>query len=176
MISAPWITSRVTIFQAMDALGVYDGGEETTRQMLCPVHVDQRPSARVYPDENRVHCYTCGKGWDVIDLVIAVKKVPYPEAIAWLAETFGLTNTADLPAQVRAALTMASHSTAALVAHAEQTIRRSRRGLSCEQFTKITMALDVTLHQQREHTIDHKGVEQNVRRILTHLQSVRAHA
>jgi DNA primase len=38
----------------------------------CPWHEDKRPSLTLYErtDENRCHCFACGKGGSVIDYVM----------------------------------------------------------------------------------------------------------
>lgn len=173
MIAATWITERVSIFQVMDALGVSDGGDETTRQMRCPVHVDSRPSARVYAEENRVHCYTCGRGWDVLGLVMTLRHVSYPEAAQWVVETFGLTAGTSLTAQLRAAFDKPTGSVAPLFQFAEAELRRARSALTCETYLRAGMALDLVQAQYREHA-DRAKAQKDVARVVAYLQAKRS--
>jgi len=39
---------------------------------LCVFHKDNDPSMHYYKDQNRVHCFACGQGGDVIDVVMAI--------------------------------------------------------------------------------------------------------
>lgn len=172
MIPSAWIASRVTIFQVMQALGVYDGGDETTRQMLCPVHSDSRPSARVYADENRVHCFTCGAGWDVFALVMTIQRVDYRAAASWLMETFHL-DAASAPDDVRAVLALPTGTVAPLFTHAEARVRSLRSQLSLTDYTKLTMALDIVAGQYRALQLDRAGVHRDITRILRRAEELR---
>lgn len=47
---------------------------DRAHQIHCPFtfahsHGDIHPSARVFPDSNKIYCYTEAKGWDIIDAV-----------------------------------------------------------------------------------------------------------
>lgn len=164
---------EVSIFRVMEALGVYDGGEETTRQMLCPVHSDSRPSARVYAEENRVHCFTCGRGWEPLALVMAVQKVDAAQAENWILDTFGLRTSASFQARLRASLAPPSVKPAALVEYTEQQLRQSRARLTREQFTKLAVAIDMVGLQFRDRVIDVAQFEASLKRIMQRMQSVR---
>lgn len=65
------------------------GGET---KFLCPWHSERTPSCSIRLGERntlQVHCYGCGKGGDVFDLVQAVKGVKFGEAIGMVAQLFG---------------------------------------------------------------------------------------
>lgn len=50
----------------------------------CPLHVDKTPSLKIYPNENRWHCFSCGSGGDTVDLIMAKNGITMPEAIKTL--------------------------------------------------------------------------------------------
>jgi len=167
VISAAWFSSQITIFQVLEALGVGDGGPEETRQIACPVHQDRRPSARVYGgDENRLYCFTCGRGWDVVGLVMAVQHLTYPAAADWLMETFNLGRPSDLPGQIRQALLSTATSIQPLFSMTEQALRESRLTMGCDRYTRASMALDVVQELYLTKAIDRKTAQQDLTRIL----------
>ncbi len=42
------------------------------RMALCIFHKEKTASLRVYPSSQRFHCYGCGKGGDVFDIILFV--------------------------------------------------------------------------------------------------------
>jgi len=57
----------------------------------CILHgEDKHPSGVIYKDENRFHCFTCGKHGDIFDAVQYFERVDLPEAIKKLARHIGL--------------------------------------------------------------------------------------
>lgn len=63
------VRSRLSVAAVLDAAGIrtHRLGAERLRAR-CPFHDDRDPSLVVYPDQ-RWHCFGCGKGGDVVDLV-----------------------------------------------------------------------------------------------------------
>lgn len=61
----------------------------------CPWHEDKRPSLTLYErtDENRCHCFACGKGGSVIDYVMQYGNWSFQEACQWLSREFGIYST-----------------------------------------------------------------------------------
>jgi len=51
---------------------------------LCPFHEDHTPSMSV--KGNYVHCFSCNKGWNSIDFVMASKGYDFKEAVKYLNE------------------------------------------------------------------------------------------
>lgn len=47
----------------------------------CPIHEEKTPSFLVNPSTGKWHCFGCGEGGDVIDLVIKTHHVTYPKAL-----------------------------------------------------------------------------------------------
>lgn len=57
---------------------------------LCPFHGEKSPSFHVSPDRRMFKCFGCGKAGGVLDFVILMDKVTFPEAIEILAERAGI--------------------------------------------------------------------------------------
>ncbi len=51
----------------------------------CPLHTDKTPSMKIYPKQNKYHCFSCNKGGDSVDLCMAINNIPMAEAIKMLA-------------------------------------------------------------------------------------------
>lgn len=50
----------------------------------CPFHDDRQPSLVVYPEKQRFHCYGCGVQGDVLDFLMRVESLRFPEAVRTL--------------------------------------------------------------------------------------------
>lgn len=62
------------------------------RSFRCPnpAHDDREPSAKYYEDGNTVHCFGCGKTWDVFELVGMLDGIDsYPDQARAVADTVG---------------------------------------------------------------------------------------
>jgi len=62
------------------------------QQFSCNLHgdgQDNRPSARIYPD-NSWYCFACDKMRDTIETVREVKDLGFVEAVKWLEEKYHL--------------------------------------------------------------------------------------
>ncbi len=57
---------------------------------LCPFHQEKTPSFTVSPEKQFFYCFGCGAGGDVIEFVMRLEKLAFPEALQWLAERAGL--------------------------------------------------------------------------------------
>ncbi len=57
---------------------------------LCPLHKEKTPSFHVVPDKQIFHCFGCGKGGDVFAFLMELEKMPFPEAVRFLASRIGL--------------------------------------------------------------------------------------
>lgn len=48
----------------------------------CPLHNDTgNPNFRIYPETNSFHCFSCGKGGDVIQFMRDLKGLSFVEAM-----------------------------------------------------------------------------------------------
>ena len=50
---------------------------------LCLWHNDNKPSMKYYDKTNQVHCFSCGKHGDVIDVVMQQRGVSFKEALKY---------------------------------------------------------------------------------------------
>ena len=53
---------------------------------LCPFHSEKTPSFSVSPDKQFYHCFGCGKGGGVINFIMDIENLSYPEAVEFLAK------------------------------------------------------------------------------------------
>ncbi len=58
---------------------------------LCPFHSEKTPSFSVSLDKQIYHCFGCGKGGGVVNFIMEVENLPYPDAVQVLAKRSGLT-------------------------------------------------------------------------------------
>ncbi|MET7984541.1 CHC2 zinc finger domain-containing protein [Streptomyces sp. NPDC005281] len=66
-------------------------------KILCPLHVEENPSASVNPDKNRWNCFVCQVSEDSIDVVMREEKFGFREAQAWAHARFGGSGADVLP-------------------------------------------------------------------------------
>lgn len=57
---------------------------------LCPFHTEKTPSFTVSPDKSAFYCFGCGKGGGLIQFVMDVEQLSFPEAVRMLAERAGV--------------------------------------------------------------------------------------
>lgn len=57
---------------------------------LCPFHSEKTPSFSVSPGKQIYHCFGCGKGGGVINFIMEVENLSFPEAVAFLAKRVGM--------------------------------------------------------------------------------------
>lgn len=68
------------------------GRQHTT---LCPWHDDHKPSLSLVEatNANYCHCFSCGRGGDVVSYVMAREHWSFQEACRWLSGEFGISTT-----------------------------------------------------------------------------------
>lgn len=57
---------------------------------LCPFHAEKTPSFKVNPERRIFHCFGCGVGGNVFRFLMLQKGISFPEAVAELAERYGI--------------------------------------------------------------------------------------
>lgn len=57
--------------------------------ICCPFHHEKTPSLKIFPD-NHWHCFGCGKGGSVIDFVMELFGLRFPDAVVRLNADFRL--------------------------------------------------------------------------------------
>ena len=77
---------------------------------LCPFHGEKTPSFSVAPDKGIYYCFGCHKGGGVINFMMEIEGLSYPDAVRALAkrcirvaEAFDLHHEVDDPAALVAA-------------------------------------------------------------------------
>ncbi|BBG03431.1 MULTISPECIES: DNA primase [Pseudonocardia] len=60
---------------------------------LCPFHDEKSPSFTVRPSHGTFHCFGCGEHGSVIDFIMKMEMVGFPEAVERLADRCGLRLT-----------------------------------------------------------------------------------
>ena len=57
---------------------------------LCPFHNERTPSFAVNPAGQFYHCFGCGKGGGVINFIMEIENLSYPDAVRFLANRAGM--------------------------------------------------------------------------------------
>ena len=57
---------------------------------LCPFHNEKTPSFSVSPDKQIYHCFGCKKGGGVINFIMDIENLTFPEAVRFLAKRANL--------------------------------------------------------------------------------------
>lgn len=89
---------KATIDRIMDAANIVDVVSEfvTLRKAgvnykgLCPFHNEKTPSFVVSPSKGYCHCFSCGKGGNVVGFIMEHEQMTYPEALRWLAKKYNI--------------------------------------------------------------------------------------
>lgn len=58
---------------------------------LCPFHNEKTPSFSVSPSKQIYHCFGCGKGGGVINFIMEIENLSFPDAVRFLADRAGMT-------------------------------------------------------------------------------------
>ena len=84
------------VFSVASHLGMtLYGTGQTCRRCLCPLHDDHHPSLHLNAPRNIFKCFSCGKGGDVISLVMQVRSLSFPDACEWLVKEFCVSVTPE---------------------------------------------------------------------------------
>ena len=57
---------------------------------LCPFHSEKTPSFSVSPDKQIYYCFGCGKGGSVVNFIMEIENLSFPDAVAFLARRAGM--------------------------------------------------------------------------------------
>ena len=57
---------------------------------LCPIHGEKTPSFSVSPDKQLFYCFGCHAGGSVIQFVMDMERLSFPEAVRFLADRAGM--------------------------------------------------------------------------------------
>ena len=56
---------------------------------VCPFHNEKTPSFSVSRDKQIYHCFGCGAGGGVINFIMRIENMTFPEAVRHLADLVG---------------------------------------------------------------------------------------
>lgn len=150
---------------------------------LCPFHEDHNPSMYVVPHKQIYHCFVCGAGGDAISFAMNFFKMPFREALQFLADRASITLTpmprrswsgggpegdeAEAPGVSREALLAANQTALAffrgILRHAEHgKVARAlieRRGLSPEMVELFQLGASPDRWDGLSLTIANKGLD-----------------
>lgn len=110
---------------------------------LCPFHSEKTPSFSVSPDKQIYHCFGCGKGGGVINFIMEIENLSFPEAVEFLAKRAGM----PLPEQAedgesrRRARMLALNRDAARFFHSRLTATDGRAGQEYMSRRQISPAI-----------------------------------
>ena len=62
---------------------------------LCPFHSEKTPSFSVSPSKQIYHCFGCGKGGSVINFIMDIERLSFPDAVEFLAKRAGMAMPED---------------------------------------------------------------------------------
>ena len=85
MSAAEEVKARITVPEVLLRYGL---PTSSRGRIPCPIHQGEAPNF-AYTD-GRFHCFVCGAGGSVIDLVMGLFGLTYPQALVRLDEDFGL--------------------------------------------------------------------------------------
>ncbi|NLW64858.1 MAG: DNA primase [Clostridiales bacterium] len=68
---------------------------------LCPFHSEKTPSFSVSPEKQIYHCFGCGKGGGVINFIMEIENLSYPDAVRFLAKRANLEIPESAPDENR---------------------------------------------------------------------------
>jgi DNA primase len=74
---------------------------------LCPFHQEKTPSFNVHPAKQMFHCFGCHKAGDIFNFIMEHEKIPFMDAVRFLAERAGInieTNENDQLSREKEAL------------------------------------------------------------------------
>ena len=57
---------------------------------LCPFHGEKTPSFSVAPGKQIYYCFGCHKGGGVINFIMEIENLSYPDAVRFLAKRAGM--------------------------------------------------------------------------------------
>lgn len=63
----------------------------------CPFHTEKTASLKLYPESGGWHCFGCGRGGSVVDFVMELFGISFPQALLRLNDDFGLGLTGRRP-------------------------------------------------------------------------------
>lgn len=61
------------------------------QRCCCIYHKENTPSMYYYAEDNHVHCFSCHRSWNAIDIVEEERNMTFPEAVRYLLEHYDVS-------------------------------------------------------------------------------------
>jgi len=93
MISEEWRSELLSKINIEQVVGEYVSFTNKGGRLwaCCPFHNEKTPSFTVNTEKQFYHCFGCHKGGNVINFIMEIEKMTYPEACQFLADKVGMT-------------------------------------------------------------------------------------
>ena len=98
------IRSRIS---AEDVARRYGFEPNRAGYIQCPFHHEKTASLKLYPGDGGFHCFGCGAHGSVIDFVMRLLDLSFPQAVVRLSSDFSLGLTAQRPTKQEASKILA---------------------------------------------------------------------
>lgn len=91
-IPAPFLDELTARCDIADIVGEYVHLTKKGNNLwgLCPFHSEKTPSFSVSPNKQIYYCFGCGKGGGVINFIMEIEGLPFPDAVRLLAGRLGM--------------------------------------------------------------------------------------
>ena len=163
------VKEHVTIFQVMQHYNItLVRGADNENQVRCPFHGargDMRPSARVYPDSQKFHCFYCNFTFDVIAFVKEYEGCNFLRALSYLESHFNVPavevkDTEEVISKTffekpkKKGIKLESDSLLRLYELCEELLIKRKRSFSLKAYSRMFLFLDSTVNALLEETVD----------------------
>ena len=163
------VKDHVSIFQVMKHYNIeLVRGADHENQVRCPFHGfrgDMRPSARVYPDTQRFHCFYCDFNFDVIAFVKEYEGFNFLRALSYLESHFNVPEVEVKDTQKvieqtffekpkKKGIQLESNSLLRLYELCEDLLIKHKRKFSLKTYSRMFLFLDSTINTLLEESLD----------------------
>jgi len=163
------VKEHVTIFQVMQHYGIeLVRGADHENQVRCPFHGhrgDMRPSARVYPDTQRFHCFYCNFNFDVIAFVKEYEGFNFLRALSYLEGHFNVPavevkDTEEVISKTffeqpkKKGIKLESDSLLRLYELCEELLIKRKKSFSLKTYSRMFLFLDSTVNALLDESVD----------------------
>ena len=156
----------VSIIKVAERLGMkLYGMGKVNRRCMCPFHDDHQPSLHLNATKNIFKCFSCGKGGDVIGLVMQVENLKYMDACQWLMNEFSIaeihSDGRSMMEDVGCVTSDISLQTSDIIALNPEIVKKSRSISSV--FCQSLLSCNYMTYQQLKHAAEqyHLGVSKD---------------
>ncbi len=93
-----WLNELITKNDIVSVISSYVALKPKGRRLwgLCPLHGEKTASFSVSPDKQAFYCFGCHKGGSVVQFIMEIERLTFPEAVRFLAERVNM----QLPEEV----------------------------------------------------------------------------